>query len=162
MDITWWLILLALIPIFLVQNVIHEISHAIPVWIRGGTLTLLKPYPHYHEGKFYFARMSFKREKTWDDFELGWISLAPAVHNIFLFGFLAPFTLDNPHLNTIFLMLWIAQAIDFTNNIKNLLRGSDSDLPRVEGFWDVSLKGLGIIAAVIMWMAIVVKLVVLN
>lgn len=56
MEWTWWMLVLIL-PAWFVQNCIHEGSHLLTGWLVNG----LKPggfypYPHFSDGKFYFAR----------------------------------------------------------------------------------------------------------
>jgi len=51
-----WLLILAVLgaPLTLV---LHELSHAVATWATGGKVTLFRPWPHRHEGRFYFGRM---------------------------------------------------------------------------------------------------------
>jgi hypothetical protein len=52
---TWWV--LALVPVaWLVQNMLHEGSHLLWGWVQGLKPLGFWPYPHKHNGKFYFAR----------------------------------------------------------------------------------------------------------
>lgn len=58
MDWTWNNWVLVFIPVaWFVQNCIHEFSHLLVSRISEGREMLgFWPYPHYYEGRFYFAR----------------------------------------------------------------------------------------------------------
>lgn len=52
----WW-VLAAVIPAWLIQNILHESSHLLVGWVHQGLKPLgMWPYPHVHNGRFYFAR----------------------------------------------------------------------------------------------------------
>jgi hypothetical protein len=53
----WWLMF---IPAWLFQNVVHEGSHLLAAWFSGRKPLGLYPYPHFHQGRFYFARCTWK------------------------------------------------------------------------------------------------------
>ena len=57
----WWI--LALVPVaWLVQNCLHELSHLVTAWVVYGRKPLgFFPYPHKHNGKFYFARCRYEQ-----------------------------------------------------------------------------------------------------
>ncbi len=59
MTFEWWF--LATIPVFwFLQNVYHEGSHAIfGFLVEGRELLGFYPYPHKHDGRFYFARYHY-------------------------------------------------------------------------------------------------------
>jgi hypothetical protein len=59
MDWNWWA--LAAVPVaWFLQNCLHELSHLLVGWVWNGRKPLgFYPYPHKHEGQFYFARCTW-------------------------------------------------------------------------------------------------------
>mgnify|MGYP001279513079 CR=1 FL=1 len=58
MSWNWWVLVLV-IPGYWLQLVLHELSHVVVGWIHEKRKpTGFYPYPHCHEGRFYFARYS--------------------------------------------------------------------------------------------------------
>jgi hypothetical protein len=59
MDWNWWAI--AVVPVaWFLQNCIHELSHLLVGWVWNGRKPLgFYPYPHKHDGKWYFARCTW-------------------------------------------------------------------------------------------------------
>jgi len=54
----WWVLVVVPVAWFL-QNCLHELSHLVVGWLSEGRKPLgFWPYPHKHEGRFYFARFS--------------------------------------------------------------------------------------------------------
>lgn len=43
---------------------LHELSHAIVIWFRGGTVTEFKPWPHFNGGQFYFGWTGWEIEES--------------------------------------------------------------------------------------------------
>jgi hypothetical protein len=59
MEWTWWCLVL-LPPAWFLQLTIHELSHLLVGLVHEGLKPSgFYPYPHVHEGKFYFARYSY-------------------------------------------------------------------------------------------------------
>lgn len=57
---TWsWWVLLCVPVAWLVQNCLHELSHLLVGLFQGLKPSGYYPYPHKHEGRFYFSRYSF-------------------------------------------------------------------------------------------------------
>lgn len=55
----WWV--LAVVPVaWFVQNCVHELSHLIVGLFQGLKPTGFYPYPHKHNGKWFFARYTFE------------------------------------------------------------------------------------------------------
>ena len=53
----YWILTLMFLLAWLMQNCIHELSHLVVGWrVCGDKPTGFYPYPHFYEGKFYFAR----------------------------------------------------------------------------------------------------------
>jgi hypothetical protein len=63
MEWNWWVLLVALIAWF-VQNCIHEGAHVLAGGvIYGATKPRIYPWPHKFNGRWYYARYSFKLSK---------------------------------------------------------------------------------------------------
>lgn len=57
MDLLW---LLLFVPGFFLQTLVHEGAHAAMVLLSGGEVVAFKPWPHRHNGRFYFGRVSWR------------------------------------------------------------------------------------------------------
>lgn len=108
MEWSWYILLL--IPIaWLVQNVLHELSHLIAAYISfNASPKIFKPYPHMYNGRFYFARTEFKYDyKDFRDaiIDPSTVDIAPFISGIFWAGLL---TLLSLGFNTLCLLSFIA------------------------------------------------------
>lgn len=56
-DLLW---LLLFIPGFFLQTLVHEGAHAAVISLFDGELVTFKPWPHRHNGRFYFGRVSWR------------------------------------------------------------------------------------------------------
>lgn len=61
MDYLW---LLFIIPAWFLWNLAHEGAHVAAAKIEGYEITGFYPYPHRHEDRWFFARMSYRGEPT--------------------------------------------------------------------------------------------------
>jgi uncharacterized membrane protein YhhN len=61
--------------------VLHEASHAIVVKALDGDVFLFKPWPHFHNGNFYFGRVSYSLNKFRSP---RYIHIAPAIKSAML------------------------------------------------------------------------------
>jgi len=100
--------------------VLHELSHAIVVWINGGKVTEFKPWPHMSDGKFYFGTMAYECFAPISEKDL---TIAPfykacAMINIWVFCSML-------YAPLIALEIW--ELIDFTNWLQGYVRKSDND-----------------------------------
>jgi hypothetical protein len=68
MEWNWW-VLAAVLPAWFLQLCIHELSHLLVGWFHEGKKPEgFYPYPHKHEGRFYFARYAAGPSKFPDSF----------------------------------------------------------------------------------------------
>ena len=59
----WIIALICIIPAWAIQNALHEASHLFFAWWCQGRKPLgFWPYPHLHDGRFYFARCRWGRQ----------------------------------------------------------------------------------------------------
>lgn len=76
-----WIILAILGVVGWVLTLItHEMSHALVNKIAGRTITEIKLWPHFHNGKFYFGRVSSTGGKE----SLMWVHTSPLLKGVAL------------------------------------------------------------------------------
>jgi len=137
--INWWLVLALFVPFWLLQNIIHEISHGLVVFSRGWGFQI---YPVFHwahrdngraryfwnppprqqrkvgEWQWYFARVVYKQDEGAKDITpKGWllVALAPRITNTMLM--VAMFvdhqmTRPDSSLQTIYALCGACQLVD--------------------------------------------------
>ena len=79
MEWSWWV--LAFVPgVWLLQNIYHEGSHLLSVWIHYRLKPLaFWPFPHKHEGRWYLARYVHEQSVT----PTPEVYIAPLLFNLF-------------------------------------------------------------------------------
>ena len=55
---TWAIIVTFVLLGWVLSLLTHEVSHVVANKLVGRTITAFKPWPHLHNGKFYFGRAS--------------------------------------------------------------------------------------------------------
>lgn len=59
--VNWWVYLVVLAVGAPVTLLLHELAHCCAVWwLIDGKVTAFKPWPHKHNGTFYWGRMSWE------------------------------------------------------------------------------------------------------
>lgn len=95
---TWW-VLLAIPVAWFLQLVVHEASHLLVGWVDERLKPVgFYPYPHVHEGKFYFARYTAVPTTDYDSGRTGkprhiapfYAGLVVLLISVVLFLFLNP------------------------------------------------------------------------
>jgi hypothetical protein len=128
------------------QLVIHEGTHGLAVAILGRKVHGFHPYPHKHEGKFYFGRLSADTEGFQPEEEI-LFSMLPAAMNLILFAgsdvVLSSGALEADSIGgtMLFILGMAAPMVDFTVGI---FSGSDwDDARRAAGSkaWALNLAG---------------------
>lgn len=122
-----------LLPMALpLHTLIHEGSHAVAAEMLGYGVTGFYPYPHLHEDKFYFGRITIDKESPGGTEQIVF-SLAPHMVDIFMFSFsdilLSTEIVDIKDTTGIVLYIFgiVAPVIDFS---VGYLEGSDWDKAR--------------------------------
>jgi hypothetical protein len=149
-------IILAAVPtIFWHQLIIHEGIHGLAATALGRKVYGFHPYPHKHDGHFYFGRLSADTE----DFKPGeqiLFSLSPAIFDLTTFaGCDAMMSAGIVKANSVggtamFMLGMAAPMIDF---MVGLFRGSDWEHARRAAgskAWMLNVTG-GIAAGIMLW-----------
>jgi hypothetical protein len=126
MELSLWFALVLLLPLWLLQNIVHEVSHTlIPRW--KGCKTSIYPWPSIRDGRFYFAyatwtcRMS-KREKAWTSAMPRVANLALLVLSTMLLAIGMP-----KLLATALLVLQVTNWVDFSYSTMGIFRDNPAN-----------------------------------
>lgn len=130
-DFVWWIALIAALPVWLLQNVMHELMHGLAI-LPWGWRFKIWPFPGRINGRFYFAYVEYLNVNNITIPGYGWVAvhLMPKIYNlmVLLVGTLlflfVPFGAVG---HTIITTLIIAQLIDFTTGMVALFRSSEPD-----------------------------------
>lgn len=83
----WIVLLIVLVPLWLLQNVIHELSHGLTLWAGWRWGFKIWPFPSKKLGRFTFAHVIYHRtEESKDPDNKGWalIAIMPRITNVVL------------------------------------------------------------------------------
>lgn len=127
MEAHWIVLLVAVIPFWLLQNVIHELSHGLTLRLGWNWDFKIWPFPSTALGRFTFAHVKYmKNSESTDPPEAGWalVSIMPRIVNI-VFILISAFFLavfSNMVVSILFLLFMWTNLIDFCVGMLSSLR----------------------------------------
>lgn len=101
--------------------VLHEFSHCLVVWNVEGKVVEFKPWPHIHDGRFYFGRMSYEVSEPLPEKTMAIAPLFKAYFMLLLWVALG-FSLYHPLL---VLAAW--ELTDIGNWLQGFIRKGEND-----------------------------------
>jgi len=127
MDAQWITFFIVLMPIWLLQNVVHELSHGLTVKLGWGWTFKIWPFPSNRLGRTTLACTIWEKTATSKDpGDSGWalVSIMPRITNMVLILLLAMLlaVCSNEIISMIFLVFMWANLIDFCVGILSSLR----------------------------------------
>lgn len=132
---TWWIILLAIPVAFMSWIFAHEGAHAIIALIQKNKVTGFYPYPHKHNGKLYFGRMSTAKASSTA------LLVAPFVVDVVAFVSLAALLFVPALPDWAWSLLVVAAACSVVDSfvaVLGFVRGNVGDLKRAGDKWAVA------------------------
>lgn len=130
MEAHWIVLLVAIIPFWLLQNVIHELSHGLTLKLGWGWKFKIWPFPSTKLGRFTFAHVTYeKTPDSADPPEYGWalVSIMPRIVNVAFIALssllLAVFA--NKIVSVLVLVFMWTNLIDFCVGLLSSLRSSN-------------------------------------
>ena len=135
MNAFWITVLASIIPLWFLQNVIHELSHGLTMWFGWKWEFLIYPLPSKKLGRFTFAHITYsKTSESKDISEHGkaLVSIMPKIVNsifILLAGIISISIMNSPILSAMtFVFMW-CNVIDFTVGLMSIFgSSSESDI----------------------------------
>lgn len=141
-----WLILFVLIPLWFLQNVIHETAHGLVVKIFKWDF-IIYPYPNTKLGRFTFASVLFIQPPNSQNLTAGqiaWVYGMPKLVNLVFIAvlnsilFLAPL---NFYVFTVLSAFLLTNLVDFQSGFFSLLRNVlEADWTRLQFNWDINRR----------------------
>lgn len=137
MALYWIVLLAAVIPMWLLQNIIHELSHGLAVFIGWGWRFSIWPFPSKRLGNFTFAHVLFFPTATSKDpGNAGWgtVAIMPKIvcGALMVATSLAACLLSGyPVAALLLCQLGLFSLVDFSTGIAGLLFGE----PNSNDFW---------------------------
>lgn len=135
MEAQWITLLIAIIPLWLLQNVIHELSHGLTLYLGWDWKFKIWPFPSKRLGRFTFAHVKYERvEKSKEPPNCGWalVSIMPRIVNIVLITLLMILTLSIPNKiasMALLVFMW-TNLIDFCVGLLSSLKN-----PNMSDIW---------------------------
>jgi len=129
-----WLTILFALLLWFFQNVQHEGAHALVVRLAGGQIVRFRPWPHRHEGRFYFASVGYRIHELPPSLE-GLVNAAPLLWNtlaLLIMGILMQEIEPVGWVASMMLGWGICNAVDGTYNLATFLRREPK--PGVDGW----------------------------
>lgn len=87
MYVFWITILISILPLWFLQNIIHELSHGLTAYIKFGWGFSIYPFPSYKLGHFTFAHCKYEFKESALDIGkngIALLSIMPKIVNIVL------------------------------------------------------------------------------
>jgi len=141
-------LLITIIPFWLLQNIIHELSHGLTLYIGWKWDFKIWPFPSKKLGRFTFAHTEYKRTlKSKEPDNRGWalISIIPKIVNIIfiLLCTLFLFLISNNIISILFLIFLYTNSIDFCVGLLSSLRDpNNSDIWKFRDYFQISTNYL--------------------
>ena len=131
-----WITILIAIPIlWLLQNIIHELSHGLAINIGWDWDFKIWPFPGYKLGRFTFAHITFSRNEHSKNIDAegdALISIMPKITNLFFIlvtGTMLLFGLGNSIYLSILAVFVMCNYIDALVGTQSIFRNSKKDSP---------------------------------
>ena len=156
-----WITILISIPIlWLLQNIIHELSHGLTMKLGWSWDFKIWPFPSNRLGRFTFAHVKYfknKNSKEVSEKERSLVSIMPKISNlifIFLSGIFLYFQIGPAILLSILVVFMLCNYIDFIVGTQSIFRNSKkdskSDIWRFQRSLDLDLSKMRVIVALIL------------
>lgn len=148
METHWIVLFVCVIPFWFLQNVIHELSHGLAMYLGWKWKFKIWPFPSNRLGRFTFAHVKYERtneSKDLSDLGRGFVSIAPQLVNCVLIT-----------LTLVALLCWVSSAIvwsailvlfmwtnfiDLSANLSTLLRSSgNTDIWKFKRYQNIPLN----------------------
>jgi hypothetical protein len=136
MEAQWITFLLVIVPIWFLQNVIHELSHGLTIKLGCGWNFKIWPFPSNKLGRFTFAHTIWeKTASSKDPTDSGWalIYIMPRLTNIMfmMLSVILLYVCSNTILSMILLVFMWTNFVDFCVGLfSSLKKPSKSDIWR--------------------------------
>ncbi len=137
--------LIAIVPIWFLQNAIHQLSHGLTAWFKWKWNFKIYPWPSNDSGKISFSSIIFEgndQSKEADDPGMALVLGMPKIVSsilMILSGILAVATVGVEILSALFLVFMWANLIDFVIGLIAIFRSQDeSDIWRFCELLDIS------------------------
>lgn len=140
----WIVALAAILPLWLLQNVIHELAHGITMWIGWRWKFKIFPFPSTRLGRFTWAHVVYEPTSKSSDpspAERALVSIMPKLVNVFFIFLVAIFSVPLygvPIALALVLMFGIFNLVDFVAGFSSIFR----DAPNTD-IWRFQ-KGTGV------------------
>jgi len=85
MAVHWIVLLCAIFPLWLLQNVIHELSHGLTIWLGWKWKFSIYPFPSKKLGRFTFAHVIYEKAEGSEDISaigMALVAIMPKITNI--------------------------------------------------------------------------------
>lgn len=147
MEAHWIVFLVLLIPFWLLQNTIHELSHGLTRYIGWKWKFKLWPFPSWKLGRFTFAHVKY--EKTPESKELNnkdraLVSVMPKIVSavFIIIATISSAAISNDVASIIFLMFAFFNFIDFCAGFVSVFfrEPNESDMWRFQRYLDLPVK----------------------
>ena len=133
MNIFWITILISIIPLWALQNILHELTHGLTIKLGWKWNFTLYPYPNTKLGRFAFASVLYEKVAGSKDMTVkdnGIVAVMPKFMNLFfiiLSSILAICFLHNTIIFGILLVFIVTNFIDFVFGILTLFRSAPKE-----------------------------------
>jgi hypothetical protein len=163
MAVHWIVLLVAIIPFWLLQNIIHELAHGLALWFGWGWNFSIYPLPSMKLSRFTFAHVIYKPTATSETpTSRGWglVSIMPRIVNgVFLMvaATLATFLQTVSPVSAVLCVLFaVCNLVDFSVGMVGIFRKepNQSDIWRFQsyiGFDVYKLRKLAAISIFLGW-----------
>jgi hypothetical protein len=149
MDIHWIVLLCAIIPFWILQNTIHELSHGLTIWLGWKWKFKIWPFPSYRLGRFSLACVTYEAtDESKDITPAGFalVSIMPKIVDVALFliaMFCAVMTANIPTLALLLLLFATYNVIDFIYGaIAIFMDKSESDIWKFQELLNIKVSDL--------------------
>jgi hypothetical protein len=153
---TFWIIIAcSILPLWFLQNVIHELAHGLTVKIGWGWDFSIYPFPSNKLGRFTFAHVKYtnnENSKVIPEKGFGLVSAMPKIVNIVLIVLSALFIAifyNNVYVVAPLIVFTWCNYIDFTVGMLSIFKANKtkSDIWRIQKHLNVDVKFLQILSA---------------
>jgi hypothetical protein len=137
MALHWIVALIAILPMWFLQNIIHELAHGLTLWFGWRWKFRIFPFPSKKLGRFTWAHVRYIRTSASTDPSDGGmalVSIMPKLVNIvFIYGALiAAILAPSPILLLLLLMFALFNLVDFSVGVAGIFRSK----PNSSDIWN--------------------------
>jgi hypothetical protein len=156
MAVHWIVLLVALVPFWLLQNIIHELSHGLTIRIGWGWKFSIWPFPSTKLGRFTFAHVIYEPTATAQTLtSRGWalVSIMPRIVNggfVLISATLAAILASvSPVVSVLCALFAACNMIDFSVGMAGIFRQepNQSDIWRFQAYMGFDVYKLRWLAA---------------